>query len=55
MLIGRLNKTEFDRLVKEGKIVIDDIGGASEQLRFLPENFDEFNDLIDWIQRFKID
>ena len=49
LLIGRLEKSEFKRLVKEGKITIEKIEGLPvPQVRFQPEHFDEFNELIKW-------
>lgn len=45
----RLEKSEFKRLVKEGKITIEKIEGLPvPQVRFQPEHFDEFNELIKW-------
>lgn len=49
ILIGEIDEALFQRLVKEGKVKIDDLPGVkSPQWRFLPEAFDEVNANVIW-------
>ena len=49
IVIGEIDESLFQRLVKERKIIISEIPGVeSPQWRFLPESYDEVNANVVW-------